>query len=112
LCLAQCRIAAFLAVLDDALQRAVRHIGIAGLQQQQRGQDAAQPAIAVLEGVDFQEHDDEHADREQRVQASYVADLFQPGEQLLHEARRVERRGCLEHDSDNLAVGVESADAV
>jgi hypothetical protein len=41
-------------LLDHALKRAVRNISVASLQQQQARQDAAQAAISVLKGMDFQ----------------------------------------------------------
>ena len=40
----------------------VRHIGIAGTQQQQNCQDARQASVAVLKRMDLQEHDHEDGD--------------------------------------------------
>src|SRR5579859_399275 len=51
------QVVALLALLDHALQRTVRHIGIARPQQHQRRQDARQPAVAVLKRMDFQKQD-------------------------------------------------------
>jgi hypothetical protein len=51
--LAQCQVVALFAVLDYAFQRTLGHIGVPGLQQQERGEYAAQAAVPVLEGVDF-----------------------------------------------------------
>lgn len=74
--LAQREVIGLLAVLDDALQRAVGHIRITGLEQEDCRQDATEAAVAVLERVDFEEHDDEHADDEKRMQAATVAGLL------------------------------------
>src|SRR5271166_587533 len=48
--LPQRQIVAFLALLDDAFQRAVGHVGIARPQQHQRREYPAEPAVAVLNG--------------------------------------------------------------
>ena len=67
---------AFLAVLDDALQRRIRHIDIASLQQEQSGQNAAQASVAVLEGMNGEEDDDEQGNDQKRMQAAKLARLI------------------------------------
>ena len=38
-------------LLDDAFQRAVRHMAVASSEQQQRGENAGEAAIAILKGM-------------------------------------------------------------
>lgn len=54
-------------LLDYAFQRPVRHVGIAGLLEQQCGQRTGEPPIAILEGMDPQKHDHAQGDDQQRV---------------------------------------------
>ena len=60
--LPQSQVVAFLAVLNDAFERRIRHIGIAGLQQQKGGQNTAQAPVPILKGMDCQEYDDKYGD--------------------------------------------------
>jgi hypothetical protein len=50
--------------------------------------------------VDFQEHDDKHSDNQQRMKPAEITGFIQPSNKLAHEARRVKRRGRLEHDGE------------
>ena len=54
--LSQRQIVPLFAVLDHAFKRTVGHIGVPGFQQEERGEHAAQAAVAVLEWVDFKKH--------------------------------------------------------
>lgn len=104
--LAQGQIIAFLAVLNHTLKGRIRHIGITGLQQQERGQDTAQAAIAVLKRVDLQEDDGENGDDQQGMNPAKLAGLAQPSYKLLYPTMRIKRRGGLEDDTDHFTVGV------
>src|SRR5260370_824136 len=75
---AQDEIIAVLALLDDALQRAVWHVGITGTQQEQRRQDAGEAAIAVLKKMNFQEDDDEERDHPETMDYPVVLRLLHP----------------------------------
>lgn len=101
-----------MALLDNALHGTVGHIGIAGTQQEQGGQDPAQAAVAVLEGMNLQEHDGEDADGNQRMQLPEPGGHGVPGDQLGHAPGRVEGTRGLEDEVDLLTVGVEGRDAV
>lgn len=48
------------AVLDDALERTIRHVRIARLQQKQGGKNAAQATVAVPKRMNLQKHDNEY----------------------------------------------------
>ena len=72
----------------------------------------AQSTIAVLEGVDLEEHHHPDADQQQGVQSPGAALVVEPGHQFGHEPRRVERGGGLEHHADLIAVRIERDDAV
>ena len=58
-------VVAFLAVLNYALKRTVRHIRIACLKQQQCCQNPNPSAIAILKWMNRQKHDSEHRDDQQ-----------------------------------------------
>ena len=74
----QSKIVGVLALLDDAFERAVRHVRIAAAEQQQRGQDPRQSAIAVLERVDREKHHDEDRDDEQGMKVAPAERLVRP----------------------------------
>jgi len=57
-------IVAFLAPLDRAFERTVGYVGVPGLEQKQRRQDTAQPSVAVLERMDFEQDHREQRHRE------------------------------------------------
>lgn len=97
---AQGQVVAFLVMLDDALERAVGHIGIAGPQQEQGRQDAREPAITVSEGMDLQEHHDEDRDDQHWVERLVAVSRPRSGDQLGHAPRGVERCRRGEHDAE------------
>ena len=110
--LAQRQVVALFAVLDHAFQRTVGHIGVPGLQQEERGEHTAQAAVAVLEGVDFKKHNRKDGDDEQRMEPLQFLGLPEPSDKLGHQPRRVEGRGGLEDDGNLLAGVVEGGDTV
>lgn len=59
-----------------------------------------------------EEDDDEAADEQQRMQGALAVGLGEPGDERLHLARGVERRGGLEDDADLLSIGIEGGDVV
>lgn len=89
--LAKRQVISLLALLNHALQRAVGHIGVARLQQQKSGEHPGEPAIAILEGVDLQEHHHEDRNDQQRMQAVRFALLMQPIHQLHHQTGSIKR---------------------
>src|SRR5271166_5574818 len=110
--LPQRQIVAFLALLDDAFQRAVGHVGIARPQQHQRREYPAEPAVAVLERMDRKEHYREDGDDEERMKPFLLQRLREPGDELRHALRRVDWSRGLKDDADLLAVLIERNDAV
>ncbi len=57
--------------------------------------------------MDCEKNDDEHGDDQQGMQAAQFARLIQPGDQLGHPLRCIERCCRLENDADHLAFGVK-----
>ena len=86
------QVVAFLALLDHALQRTVRDVGIAGPQSHQRRQDARESAVAVLERMNFQKHHDEHPDHQQWVKAPF---LLRPGDPFRHLRTELQMPGII-----------------
>lgn len=62
--------------------------------------------------MNFQKHDNTQGDDQQRVQVTDLTRLLNPGDQLGHQARRIEWCCGLEYDADLRAVLVEGGDAV
>jgi hypothetical protein len=61
---------AFFAVLDHTFERAVRRVGIARAERQESRLDAAQPAITVLERMDFKKNYREDRDDPKGMQSA------------------------------------------
>ena len=59
-------------------------------EQQKRGEHSGWPAIAVLEGVDLQEHHHDDRNDQQGMQAVRLALLVQPIHQLRHQTGGIE----------------------
>lgn len=104
---AQGEVVAVLVALDDAFQRGVRHIAVTRLQQQQGCQHPRQSAIAVLEGVDGEEHHVEYADGQQRMLAAVFQRGACPIHQCLHFPWGVKRGGSPENHPKAFARYVE-----
>src|SRR3546814_13058842 len=68
---------------------AVRHVGVPGLHQQEGGQHAREPPVAVLEGMYFQKHNDAHRDDQQRMQVGLFALVVHPCPQLRQDRKSV-----------------------
>jgi hypothetical protein len=112
LCLAESQVVPLLELLDHALKRAVRNIGVSGAQQQECGQDSRQTTVAVLERVDRQKRDDEYRDDDQRMQLAVADRIGSPLHEIRHHARRVERGGRLEDDTYFLPRRIEGHDVI
>ena len=112
LCLSQGEIIALFAVLYDAFQSTVGRIDIPTPKQQKCGQNAGEPAVAVLKGMNGQEAYGKHADNEQGVKLPCVKRGICPLHKLLHEPGRVKGRGGFKDNAYLLPVSIESGHTV
>lgn len=112
LCLSQGEIIALFAVLYDAFQSTVGRIDIPTPKQQKCGQNAGEPAVAVLKGMNGQEVYGKHADNEQGVKLPCVKRGICPLHKLLHEPGRVKGRGGFKDNAYLSPVSVESGHTV
>jgi hypothetical protein len=88
--LTQGEVISHLGLLDHTFKRAVVDIGISRLEEKQRRENSAETSVAVLERMDFEEHDGKYADHEERVQALHFPNLLTPRQELGNETWRVE----------------------
>ena len=109
---AQSEVVGFLAVLDDALERAVRDVAVASAEEEQRGEDAREASIAILERVHGEEDDGEDADAQQGVEAGIGLGAAVPREERLHVRGGLERAGGLENDPEFATIGIEGGDVI
>ena len=99
------------AAARDALQTAnLRHPAI--LPYGSCGEHAREPPVSILKRMDRQKRHDEDGDDEERVQCFLIQRFSRPGDERLHLARRVERRGRFEHNADLLPVRIERHNVV
>lgn len=87
-------------------------MAITGAEEHERGEHAGEAAIAILKRMDGEEDDDEAAYEQQRVQGALAVGLDEPGDECLHLARRIERRGGLEDNADLFAIRIEGGDVI
>lgn len=93
--------------LHDPLQRTVRNMTIAALQEQQGGQHAGKTAVAILGRVDGQKMDDKRSDHQQRMQLFLPNGGHRSADQVRHQSRGVEWGRRLENNTDAPAIGIE-----
>src|SRR5215469_4013144 len=93
--------------LDHALHRTVRNVPVTRTQQQESREDTRQPAIAVFERMDGQEHHNENRNQYQRMLRFFADRLIEPVDEFLHPAGSFEWRGSLKHDAQTLAIGTK-----
>lgn len=109
---AEGEVVGFLALFDHALEGAVGDIGVARAEEEQGGEDAAEAAIAILEGVDLEEDNREESGDEEGMEGLGFEGLGGEGDELSHEAGGGEGGGGLEGDADFAAVLIEGGDAI
>lgn len=77
------------------------------LEQQEVREQPRELAVAVLEGMDLEEHDGEHADDKQRMEHAVAELRRRPLDQLMHVHGGIGRRRGFEDDPDLTATLVE-----
>src|SRR5262249_23281036 len=90
--------------LDHALHRAVRNVPITSTPQQESREDTRQPAVAVFERMDGQEHHNENCNQDQRMLRFFANRIIEPIDEFLHPAWGLEWRRRLEHNAQTLAI--------
>lgn len=106
-------VVAFLVRLDNAFHAGIRDIGIAGLQEEKRGENPRKAAVSILKRVDGEETDHESADSQQRVPLPGIGlGLPVPAQEIVHAERGVVGRSGLEDDPQHFPGGIESGDVI
>ena len=76
-------------------------------EQEESGEDAGKPPIAVLKRMHGQKDNDKNADAQQRMQSGISFSAAVPVQQSIDVARRIERAGSLEDDTQLAPIGIE-----
>ena len=109
---AQGGVVGFLALLDDAFQGAVGHMAVARPEQEESGEDAGKPAIAVLERMNGEKDDYKNADPQQGMQPGIRLGAAVPVQQSIHVARCIEGAGGLEDNAQLPSLRIESGNVI
>lgn len=105
--LSQGQVVPLLVLLDDAFERTVWYVGVAGLQEEEHREHAREPPVSILEWVNLQEGHRKDGDTQERMERSFFPSLAVPRQKVGHESWRIEWGGRGKDDPDLLTIRCE-----